>query len=299
MFQSAEPSLPDGFRPEPLSGTHRHLFGGKYHLIGQIGKGGMADVFLGAAAGPMGVSKPVVIKKMQDAARDDPAWARMFLDEARLAARLNHPNVIHTYDVGEENGALFLAMEYLEGKTLGHLGSALAKTQSLVDIGMACHLVVELLEGLDYAHNLSDFDGRALDIVHRDVSPHNVFVTFDGHVKVLDFGIAKTASSDLQTERGVLKGKARYMAPEQASGGDVDRRADLFAAGVLLWELLTGERLYRGETTEVLLRIVSEDAPLVSSRRPDIDPELDAIVAGALARKPDARFPTAAKMANA
>jgi serine/threonine-protein kinase len=295
MLHSAEPSPPDGF--EPLSGTQRRL-GGKYRIIGQIGKGGMADVFLGTAAGPFGVSKPVVIKMLQSAARDDPSLSRMFLDEARLAARLNHPNVIHTYDVGEENGALFLAMEHLEGKTLGHVCGALAKSRSLVDVAMACHLIVEVLEGLDYAHALCNFDGRAFGIVHRDVSPQNVFVTFDGHVKVLDFGIAKTQSRESQTERGILKGKVRYMAPEQASGSEVDRRADLFATGVLLWELLTGARLHKGETTEVLLRIVSEDAPRVSSRRPDIDPELDEIVAVALARHPDARFQTAAEMAS-
>jgi serine/threonine-protein kinase len=223
----------------------------------------------------------------------------MFLDEARLAARLNHPNVIHTYDVGEDNGALFLAMEYLEGKTLGQLCTALAKGGGIVDVAMACHLVIEVLEGLHYAHELCDFDGRTLGLVHRDVSPQNVFVTFDGHVKVLDFGIAKTSSSETQTERGVLKGKARYMAPEQACGSDVDRRADLFATGVLLWELLTGERLHRGETTEVLLRVVSEDSPRVSSRRPDIDPELDEIVAVALARDRNTRFHTAAEMASA
>jgi eukaryotic-like serine/threonine-protein kinase len=293
----AEPSSPDG-GPEPLSGTQRRLLGGKYRIIGQIGKGGMADVFLGASAGPLGVSKPVVIKMLQSTARGDPALSRMFLDEARLAARLSHPNVIHTYDIGEDSGALFLAMEYLEGKTLGNLCGAFTKNSSLVDVAMACHLVVEVLEGLEYAHELCDFDGRALGIVHRDVSPQNVFVTFDGHVKLLDFGIAKTASSESQTERGILKGKVRYMAPEQASGSEVDRRADLFATGVLLWELLTGERLHRGETTEVLVRIVTEASPRVSSRRPDIDPELDEIVAVALARDPDARFHTAAEMAN-
>ena len=300
MFHPAEPSSssPDGFRPERLSGTQRRLFGGKYRIIGQIGKGGMADVFLSAAAGPFGVNKPVVIKMLQNAARDDPTLSRMFLDEARLAARLNHPNVIYTYDVGEDSGALFLAMEYLEGKTLGHLCNALAKTRTHMDIAMACHLVVEVLEGLDYAHELCDFERRSLDLVHRDVSPQNVFVTFDGHVKVLDFGIAKTVSGEAQTERGVLKGKVRYMAPEQASGSPVDRRADLFATGVLLWELLTGERLHKGETTEVLLRVVSEDSPRASSRRPDVDPELDAIVATALARRPDGRYRTAAQMAS-
>ena len=298
MLHPAEPSPLDGFRPESLSGTQRRLLAGKYRIIGQIAKGGMAEVFLGAAAGPLGVGKPVVIKMMPSASRDDPSLSRMFLDEARLAARLSHPNVIHTYEVGEDDGALFLAMEYLEGKTLGHLCAALAKSRILVDVAMACHLVVEVLEGLDYAHDLCDFDGRALDIVHRDVSPQNVFLTFDGHVKVLDFGIAKTKSRESQTERGVLKGKVRYMAPEQASGSEVDRRADLFATGVLLWELLTGERLHSGETTQVLLRVVSEVAPRVSSRRPDIDPELDEIVAIALARDPDARFHTAAEMAN-
>ncbi len=246
----------------------------------------------------MGVSKPVVSKMRQSTARDDPSLSQMFLDEARLAARLNHANVIHTYDVGEDSGALFLAMEYLEGKTLGQLSTALTKSRGLVDEAMACHLVVEVLEGLDYAHELCDFDGHPLGIVHRDVSPQNVFVTFDGHVKVLDFGIAKTQSRESQTERGILKGKVKYMAPEQATGSEVDRRADLFAAGVLLWELLTGERLHRGVTTEVLLRIVSEAMPRVSSRRPDIDPELDEIVAVALARDPDARFRTAAEMAS-
>jgi len=298
MFPTAEPSAPNALPSDRASGTQRRLFGRKYRIIGQIGKGGMADVFLSAAAGPFGFSKPVVIKMLQKAAREDASLARMFLEEARLAERLNHPNIVHTYDVGEDGGTLFLAMEHLEGRTLGNLCSALAKTRSRVDVAMACHLIVEVLEGLDHAHSLCDFDGRPLDIVHRDVSPQNVFVTFDGQVKILDFGIAKTTAGDTHTEPGVLKGKVRYMSPEQATGSRVDRRADVFSTGVLLWELLTGERLRSGETTEVLLRIVSEDAPRVSSWRPDIDPELDQIVAVALSRNADARFNTAHEMAS-
>jgi serine/threonine protein kinase/outer membrane biosynthesis protein TonB len=298
MLHPAEPSSPDPFATERLSGTQRRLFGRKYRIVGQIGKGGMADVFLSAAAGPFDVSKPVVIKTLQKTAREDPTISRMFLDEARLASRLNHANIVHTYDVGEDSGTLFLAMEYLEGKTLGQLCGALAKTRTRVDVAMACHIVVEVLEGLDHAHELCDHEGRPLDIVHRDVSPQNVFVTFDGRVKILDFGIAKTTSGNTETEPGILKGKVRYMAPEQATGSKVDRRADVFSCGVLLWELLTGERLRSGETTEVLLRIVSQDAPHVSAWRPDIDPELDQIVAVALSRNRDARFRTAAEMAK-
>src|SRR5580692_2855373 len=235
---------------------------GKYQLLAVLGRGGMADVFLALSRGPMGFSKLVVLKRLRRALADDKGFRNMFLDEARLAARLNHPNVVHTHEVGEDKGNYFIAMEYLEGQSLNKVIHELSKRGETLPELVCARIISDALAGLHYAHELKDFDGTPLDIIHRDVSPHNVFVTYDGQVKLVDFGIAKAALSQVQTEVGVLKGKVAYMAPEQAMGTDVDGRADIFAMGIVLWELLAQERLMTGESAAAtLLRLLQQPIP--------------------------------------
>ncbi len=260
----------------------------------------MADVFLALSRGPMGFNKLVVVKRLRASLGDDTAFRNMFLDEARLAARLNHPNVVHTYEVGAHNGVYFIAMEYLEGQSLNKIIKEAVRREEKFDLVFCARIVSDALAGLHHAHELRDYDGTPLRIIHRDVSPHNVFVTYDGVVKMVDFGIAKAALSSVETEVGVLKGKVAYMSPEQAAGGHIDCRADIFAMGIVLWELLTRQRLMAGDSAAATLhRLMNEPIPPVSRIRPDVDPELDAIVARALQKEPADRFQTAQEMRDA
>ncbi len=272
---------------------------GKYRIFGTLGRGGMADVFLAAALGAAGFNKLVVVKKLREARADDPSFVNMFLDEARLAARLNHPNIVHTYEIGEQSDGYFIAMEYLEGQQLNRVANEMRRRGEPMAPAMAAHLMAEALLGLHHAHEMKDYDGRRLEIVHRDVSPQNLYVTYDGQVKVLDFGIAKAAMNITQTQAGVTKGKFSYMAPEQAIGDDVDRRSDVFALGIVLWELLAGERLFHGSSAVALQKLLNLEIPAPSSRNPLVSAALDAIVLKSLRRDPQERFQSAQEMSNA
>jgi serine/threonine-protein kinase len=273
---------------------------GKYQPFATLGEGGMAQVFLAVARGPMGFNKLVVLKRMRSQLAQDAGLVTMFLDEARLAARLGHPNVVHTYEVGEQAGLFFIAMEYLEGQPLNRVLAEARRQGRAVDPGVWVRIVCDALAGLHYAHELKDYDGSPLRVVHRDVSPHNVFVTYDGQVKVVDFGIAKAALSQTQTGVGVLKGKVAYMSPEQASGQKVDRRADVFAVGIVLWELITGHKLFAHEYAATTLhKLLDEPTPRMSAVLPEIDHELDDLVARALERDPELRFQSALEMREA
>jgi serine/threonine protein kinase len=248
----------------------------------------------------LGFNKLVVVKRLRSTLSDEASYLEMFLDEARLAARLNHPNVVHTYEVGEHEGAYFIAMEYLEGQPLNKIIRELAKRGEELEPPQCARIVSDALLGLHHAHELKDYDGTPLRIVHRDVSPHNVFVTYDGQVKLVDFGIAKAGLSSTETEVGVLKGKVAYMSPEQALGIELDRRADLFSMGIVLWELLTRKRLMQGDSAaSTLHHILNSPIARVSSVLPRIDPELDAVVAKALDKNPDHRFQDALAMREA
>ncbi|MBS2016653.1 MAG: serine/threonine protein kinase [Deltaproteobacteria bacterium] len=282
-----------------IEGTQATAFG-KYQLFASLGRGGMADVFLSVARGQMGFNKLAVIKRLRAALAEEAAFRNMFLDEARLAARLSHPNIVHTYEVGEQNGVYFIAMEYLEGQSLNKVLKEALRRKEVIEPEIGARIIADALSGLHYAHDLRDYDGRPLSIIHRDVSPHNIFVTYDGHTKLVDFGIAKAALSSTETEVGVLKGKVAYMSPEQAMGGRIDQRSDLFAMGIVLWELLARQRLMTGESAaNTLHKLMNEPIPRVSQVVPTIDPELDAICAKALEKDPQVRWQSAAEMRDA
>jgi serine/threonine-protein kinase len=270
---------------------------GRYRLIAELAHGGMGDVYLGVAQGPAGFSKLMVIKMLRPALADDEQFLAMFLEEARLAARLNHPNIVQTVEVGNEGRRYFLAMEYLEGQSLQRLRQRVAKEHPF-PLGPHLRIIVEALNGLHYAHELVDIDNRALGIVHRDATPHNVFVTYDGQVKVVDFGIAKAMDSSLETRTGELKGKVAYMPPEQASAQRVDRRADVFALGVMVWEAAVGRRLWKGlNEVAIMHELLTGHIPSPREVDPRVPPELDAICRRALATSADDRYATAADFA--
>ena len=268
---------------------------GKYRLLGALGHGGMADVFLAVADGPEGFRKLCVLKLLKEEMAHDEEYRAMFLDEARLAARLNHPNIVQTFEVGETHGRLMIAMEYVEGQTANRVRKRLAPEQ--FPLTSCISILCDVLDALEYAHRLTDFDGTPLHIVHRDVSPQNIVIGYDARVKLLDFGIAKSSAALQETQAGVLKGKVGYMAPEQASMAQVDGRADVFSVGVILWELIAGRRLTEGITgQEVLLRRVEGNDPRIIEVVPEVDPALAAICDRAMACNPDDRHESAAAL---
>jgi tRNA A-37 threonylcarbamoyl transferase component Bud32 len=267
---------------------------GKYVVLRPLARGGMAELLLARTDGPHGFEKLVALKRIRPELADDEQFVKMFLDEARLAATLHHPNVVQVFDIGEEAGAYFLAMEYLEGEDVRSLMHALRSQHRRLALDEALAIGIGVCAGLHYAHDRVGGDGRPLEIVHRDVSPQNVVVTWDGGVKVVDFGIARAARRATETRQGTLKGKVEYMSPEQCRGEAIDRRADVFAIGILLWELTTGRRLFAGASDyEVLKAIVERPPPRPSVVVEDYPRELEEIVLKALAREPEARWATA------
>jgi eukaryotic-like serine/threonine-protein kinase len=258
----------------------------------------MAEVFLAMQRGPAGFQKLIVVKRLRGGMGNDPHFERMFLNEARLAARLNHPNVVQTFEVGVDGNVHFIAMEYLAGQPLNKVLAHASKNRQAFPLMMRLQLVSDCLAGLDYAHGLTDFDGQPLGIVHRDISPHNVFVTYDGVTKVVDFGIAKTTESPQFAElstAGSLKGKIRYMAPEQLRGEPVDRRADVFSVGVLLWEAVAnGNRMWADtDDITVIMQLSDGIAPDPALADPNVDPELAHIMRKALAGNVGDRYRSA------
>lgn len=265
---------------------------GKYRIIAKLGQGGMATVFLSVVPGPVGFNKLLVVKILKDDLSQDADFLAMFLNEARLAARLNHANVVQTYEVGIEGSTHFLAMDYLDGQPLHAVLRRATRARMPLDIHV--RILADALAGLHYAHTLKDFDGTPFLVVHRDVSPQNVFVTYDGQTKVVDFGIAKAAGASSNTASGVFKGKLAYVAPEQAAGSPTDARSDLFSVGVMLWEAMAGHRFAQGEAqTAILARRLAGTEPRIRDVAPDADAELADICDKAMAHDPKDRFETA------
>jgi eukaryotic-like serine/threonine-protein kinase len=266
---------------------------GKHRLLAELGHGGMAEVFLAVICGPAGFNKLVVIKQIRPQLAEDPEFLGMFLDEARLAARLNHRNVVQTNEVGQQNGRYFIAMEYLEGQPLNRVLHRFQKVGGL-PLGHHLRVVSEVLAGLHHAHEVTDYDGTPLGVVHRDITPHNIFITYDGQVKVVDFGIAKALNSSSETRTGVLKGKVAYMSPEHARGEIVDRRSDIFSVGIVLWEAATGKRLWKGiPDITILQRLLKGEIPTPRSVSPEVPEALEAIILKCLAADRDERYATA------
>jgi serine/threonine-protein kinase len=270
---------------------------GRYEILGFLAAGGMAEVLLGRLRGPSGFERPVVIKRILPHLVRQRAFVDMFLDEARIVASINHPNVVAVHELGMAGDELFLVMEYLEGESTWGLMRRLVASSSSLHPDIAAYIVAEAAAGIHAAHELISHDGQTRGLIHRDVSPQNIFVTYGGAVKVLDFGIAKAAGRITQTEAGQIKGKLEYMAPEQVKSKPIDRRVDVFALGVVLFELLTGRRLFKRESPAGTVRaICDEPIPTPSSVRPELGGTFDAILARALAREPADRYATAADL---
>jgi len=273
---------------------------GRYRLLESIGQGGMADVMVAVMPGPARFNKLVVIKTIRETVTgDDAQYAQMFLDEARLAARLNHPNVVHTYDVGNEKGVYYIAMEYLEGQALSQVSRRLGV--DALPLEARLRILIGTAHGLHHAHELTDYSGRPLHVVHCDVSPHNIFLTYDGQVKLLDFGIAKMRDAEAATVVGQVKGKIDYMAPEQLKGERVDRTADVFALGAIMWEFLAGRPMSGGRELSQITRAHNRLAKQESAIRtvvPELDGELARICDKALAHDKSERYQTALAFAH-
>ncbi len=271
----------------------------RYRVLERIASGGMAAVYLGHHVGLEGFTRAVAIKKLHPACAEDPEFVDMLLDEARIAARIRHPNVVATLDV-ERNGAdVSLIMEYVEGAPLSQLMRSAHAVDCLPTPAIVTGILVQMLQGLHAAHEARGEDGAPLDIVHRDVSPQNVMLGVEGIVRIVDFGIAKAASRVSSTRGGQVKGKLRYLSPEQVSGLSVDRRSDLFSAAVVAWECLTGRRLFDGQSPgEIMARILADDVPNPGSYV-RISSALARVVLRALSYRPEHRYASARDMARA
>ncbi|RMG15993.1 MAG: serine/threonine protein kinase, partial [Deltaproteobacteria bacterium] len=264
---------------------------GKYLLLERVNVGGMAEVHKAKTVGVEGFEKLVAVKKILPNIAEDDEFITMFIDEAKISVQLTHSNIAQIYDLGKIGDSYFIAMEYISGKDLRAIFDRMRKRGEVLPIPMSCYIMSKVCEGLDYAHRKKDAAGRDLNIVHRDISPQNILVSFEGEVKLIDFGIAKAANKASRTQAGILKGKFGYMSPEQVRGLPLDRRSDVFACGVVLYELLTGERLFVGESdfsTLEKVRNVDVVPPSTYNRR--IPERLEQIVMKALAKDVDDRY---------
>jgi len=269
-----------------------------YQILAQLAVGGMAEIFLARSVG--GVERYCVLKRVLSERATDPLLVEMFVDEARLAAQLQHPNIASVYDIGMMGDSYFFTMEYVHGQTLRAIVDRAHDLRRALPVACVLTIVAGAAAGLHHAHERNSNDGRPLGIVHRDVSPSNLMVSYEGHVKLVDFGVAKAADRANETKAGTVKGKIGYLSPEQCRGARVDRRSDLFSLGIVLWETLTGARLYRrAGDFETMAAIVGEPPPPPSELRPEVPREIDQLVQRLLAKSPDERFQRAADVVEA
>ncbi|MDQ3038043.1 MAG: serine/threonine protein kinase, partial [Myxococcota bacterium] len=270
---------------------------GSYTILAHLRTGGMASLYLARRNGAAGFSRLVAIKVVHPRLSEDSGLNRMFVDEAKLTSRIDHPNVVHVEELGETAGTYYLVMEYVHGCSLAQLMRSLGRSKRRLSPTVAVAICARVAEGLHAAHETTGEDGQLLNLVHRDVSPQNILLSHKGHVKLIDFGIAKAKLDRHQSNTRSIKGKVRYMAPEQATTGKVDRRTDVYALGIVLWELLTMRRLFTGRTEFEILMQVRKPTILAPSRYvSELTPELDAVVMRALALDPDDRFPNAKEL---
>jgi len=270
---------------------------GSFEIVRKLARGGMAEIFLARTLGPSGFEKLVVLKKILPKYAGNRRFVQLFLEEAKLAASLDHPNIAQVYDIGTVDGGYFFTMEYLHGQDVRSILHRTWRTGDRFPIEHAVQIARHVASALHFAHEKQRGDGTVLGIVHRDVSPSNIIVTYDGATKLLDFGVAKTAASTVKTRTGALKGKVAYMSPEQAKGAPIDRRSDIFSLGIVLWEMVTTQRLYRGENDLATLQLIITHPPKrPTAIRPECPRELERIVLRALADDPGARYQTAEQL---
>lgn len=272
----------------------------RYRPLFKLDSGGMAEVYVAEAESMAGFKKKVAIKRILPSLLKDERFVRMFLDEARLSLHLSHANIVTVFDIGKSSSTYFIVMEYVEGINLKGILQEFARRGVTFPVHLAVWLLNEVLKGLDYAHNLRDPEsGRLLGIVHRDISPPNILVSWNGEVKLVDFGLAKASTQLESTDPGVVKGKFSYLSPEAASGLEVDARADIFAVGILAYEMLTGRRLFLGETDYQTVQMVrGAEVPSITAQNPEVTTELEAIIRKALARDADQRYQKASEFAD-
>ena len=269
---------------------------GKYQLLDKIAEGGMAELFRAKLTGAQGFEKLIAIKRILPNLSGEENLLAAFIDEAKLAALLHHENIIQIYDFGSMDDQYFIAMEYLFGKDLRAISRTVRKKDQELGLENILYIICRICAGLDYSHNLKDLQGKALSIIHRDINPQNILITYEGQVKIIDFGIAKAASHNTKTRENLIKGKLAYMSPEQANGQAIDHRSDIFSTGIILYELLADRRMFQGETMHVLslVREAQYDPP--EEVIPNLPPKLNAILRRALAKDPDERFRYAGEM---
>jgi serine/threonine protein kinase len=269
----------------------------RYAILGRLAGGGMADIYLAHATTEAGVSRYLVLKRVLAERSRDPAFAKMFLDEARLAAQLQHPNIAQVYDVGILGGSYFFTMEYVHGEDVRAILQRLSSRKQQLPVNLALHIASCALQALHHAHERTAADGTPLEVVHRDVTPSNVMVGYEGVVKLLDFGVAKANQRSTESRSGAIKGKIAYLSPEQCRGIVVDRRSDIFSLGIVLFEMLTCKRLFKRDSDfDAMLAITSEQVPPPSRARPGLSPAIDRIVLTALDKDRDHRYASAAAM---
>jgi serine/threonine-protein kinase len=272
----------------------------RFELIAELASGGMATVYLARLSGAGGFQRFVAIKRLHPHLANDNEFVQMFLDEARLAARLHHPNVVPILEIGESPQGYYLVMEYVEGDTLARILARSAQAGRMLSPKVSMRICLDSIMGLHVAHELKDDDGQPLNIVHRDVSPQNILIGMDGSGRITDFGVARATTRLSTTRTGQLKGKLAYMAPEQARGAEVDRRADVFAMGIVLWECLAQKRLFKGEgEADTLNRVLYEPIPSLKQANPDVPAALEAVVMKALDRDRDKRWANASDLGDA
>ncbi len=272
----------------------------RYHLLEKLESGGMAEVFLGEATSVQGFKKRVAIKRVLPHLASHTNFIGMFLDEARLGARLTHANIVSVFDIGKSDNSFFIVMEFVDGTNLKKIMETLRVKGQPFPLKDVIYIGMEACRGLSYAHELVDDDGHPVELVHRDVSPPNILISKRGEVKVTDFGLAKARTQLERTDPGVVKGKFSYLSPEVATGQEVDERADIFALGVCLWEMLAGRRLFLGDTDYETVQAVSNaNIPSLVGDHPEIEPQFEALILKALARDPADRFPSAREFGDA
>jgi eukaryotic-like serine/threonine-protein kinase len=272
---------------------------GRYELCGKLGEGGVATVYLGRVRGPHGYARTVAIKMLKPEHARSPEFLNMFIDEANLVSKLAHPNIVQLYELAEHEGQLFIAMEMLFGQSLADVWVECQRRHGRLRGDMVAWIGARVAEGLHHAHELCDATGKSQNLVHRDVNPSNIFITYDGHVKLIDFGLVKAVNRASMTEIGVVKGKLAYLSPEQAAGKPIDRRSDIFSLGTTLWELSSDQRLFRRETDPDTVRAVRDaQIPDPTVAIFDYPSLLWLVLRRALAADPDERYPTALELAR-